>query len=188
MEKLAGRLRCEHTPNGIRLEIPAQSSWEDAFILIFLIAWTSLAILYRRAILPGDQASPFAWFNLAFSIAGVLLVVGLLLWSLTGRTILHVSPFEIRLERRVVGLEWDTRAFRVDQVHGLRFIPPYSLYKYVMDTDRHPSKMEFVANNKRYRFARGITEREACALINRVNSIADLVRTDDGVAGSHLSR
>jgi hypothetical protein len=177
MEKLAGGLRCENTPNGTRLEIPAQSSWQDIFALIFLIAWTSLAILYRRDILPGDQASPFGWFNLAFGILGVLLVAGLLLWSFTGCTFVTVNPLQIRLERRVAGLQWDTRTFRVDQVHGLRFVPPYSLYKYVVNTDRHPSKMELVANNKRYRFARGISEREACALVDRVNSIVVVAST-----------
>jgi hypothetical protein len=176
MEKLSGRLLWENTATGICVEIPARSSGEHIFLYLMFVAFTTLAILYRRAILPGDQASAFAWFNVALGVGGVLLLAGLILWNFTGRTVVTVNPSGIRLERRVAGLQWDTRTFRVDQVHGLRFIPPYSFYKY--RSDHYPSKMEFFAGRKRCRFAQGISEREACALVDCINSVSVFAKTN----------
>jgi len=170
MQRLAGRLQFEHTADGVRIKIPARGSWQAILALVLLAAWTALAIAYRGAIPSNDQASSFAWFNLAFSIAGLLFVAGMLLWSFTGRSIVTITPSEIWLERRVVGLPWDSRTFRADLVGGLRYIPPSCLYKYA-PSDHYPSKMELSSGNKLYRFARGITEREACALVDQANSI-----------------
>lgn len=171
MQPLAGRLQYERTGEGVCIEIPARGHWTAVLGLIFLAAWVCLAIAYRRAILPGDQASLFAWLNVGLGIAGFLLVGGLLLWSLTGRTLVRLTASEIRLERRVAGVPWDERAFPADSVGGLRYVPPDSLYKYAINSDRHPSRMEISVGERRYRFARGIDEREAGALMEQAKSI-----------------
>jgi extradiol dioxygenase family protein len=92
-------------------------------------------------------------------------------WSFTGRTIVSVNQNEMNIQRRVLGFEWDTRRFATFEIRNLRYLPPTEIWTFRTDTDPNASKVQFQVKNKTVRFAGGITEREACALFDCLETI-----------------
>lgn len=171
LNKLSGRLKWVRTGLGIRIVIPARRDW---WIVPFAMFWTTAAGVdwfYLLDATPNRGLSPLVWICIAIITAGGCVFVCFLLWGITGRTILAMDPFELKLERRVIGIEWDTRKFATYDVKNLRYIPPEYIWAFRTDTDPTTSKIEFQAKGKTIRFARGITEREACALFDRMMGV-----------------
>ena len=172
LEKLAGRLRWERTGQGIRIVIPARQDWWIVPLAIFLTAiawvdWTDWFFLHNS--LPDSSFSKLAWLGIATSAVLACIFVCWFLWGMTGKTILAMDPFELKLERRVIGIEWDIRKFSTYDVKNLRYIPPAYIWAFRTDTDPTTSKIQFQAKSKTIRFARGITEREACLLFDKMD-------------------
>lgn len=123
--------------------------------------------MYQRHIGTTEGLVRFAWTCVVAGIAGIFIVVGWLLWSLTGETAVTLNPAKMKIQRLVLGIEWDTRIFATCDVHNLRYIAPTSMW-YRNEPDPNSSKIQFQENGKKRRFAGGITEKEACALIDRM--------------------
>jgi hypothetical protein len=171
LEKLAGRLKWERTGLGIRVVIPSRRDWWIIPAALFATAiagidWISLLSVFSDGGLP-----PRVWICVAIITAGGCVFACYLLWGLSGRTIVAMDPFELKLERRVIGIEWDTRKFATYDVKNLRYIPPAEFWAFRTDTDPNTSKIQFQSKGKTIRFARGITEREACALFDRIMEV-----------------
>ncbi len=99
---------------------------------------------------------------------GVCFLLAWISWSFTGKTIVTVNQKELTIQRRVLGIEWDTRQFATFDVRNLRYLPPTEIWAFRTDTDPATSKLQLKAKNKTVRFASGITEKEACALFDRM--------------------
>jgi hypothetical protein len=171
LERLAGRLKWEHADQGIRVVIPARWGW----LAISAAAGVVGAIIESMQLewmTPSDEARFRLGVISAVIVAvGVCIVAGWISWSFTGRTIVAINQNEVRIQRRVLGVEWDMRRFATCDVRNLRYLPPTEIWAFRTDTDPNTSKVQFRAKKKTIRFARGITEREACALFDRMQEI-----------------
>jgi hypothetical protein len=170
LEKLAGRLKRERTGLGIRVVIPARLDWWIVPVALFATAIVGVDCFYLSN-LPEGGFSLLVWICIAIIAAGDCVFMYWFLWSITGKMILAMDPFELQLERRVLGIVCDTRKFATCDVKNLRYIPPVYIYAFRTDTNPATSKIQFQAKGKTIRFARGITEREACALFDTMMGV-----------------
>jgi hypothetical protein len=171
LENLAGRLMWEQTAEEIRVEIPALFNWQVVPDAALLCVWIVGAWLYQRNFVPGRGLAALAWSCIVAGVVGLFLAAGWVLWGLTGETILTLNPAELKIQRLVIGIEWDTRTFASNDVRGLRYVPPANRWTFRDGADPNASMVQFQANDKKYSFAGGITEREACALIDRMLAV-----------------
>jgi hypothetical protein len=112
-----------------------------------------------------------AWSCIVAGVVGLFIAAGWVLWGLTGETILTLNPAELKIQRLVLGIEWDTRTFASNDVSDLRYIHPTNRWAFRDDADPNSSKIRFQAKGKTHGFAWGVTEREASALIDRMLAV-----------------
>jgi hypothetical protein len=179
LNKLAGRLKWEKTGLGIHVVIPARLDWWIVPTALFATAVVGVDCFYLFNNLPEVGLSPIVWICLAIITTGGCVFLYWFLWSITGKTILSMDPYELKLERRVIGIVCDTRRFATFDVKNLRYIPPVYIYAFRTDTNPATSKIQFQAKGKTIRFARGITEREACALFDTMMGIYKFPKDDE---------
>jgi hypothetical protein len=171
LETLAGRLKWERTGLGIRVVIPARLDWWIMQAALVATAVVGVDYLYIFNNLPDGGLSPLVWICIVIVIIGGGVFICWFLWSIAGKTILRMDPFELKLERRVIGIECDSRRFATCDVKCLRYFPPVYIYAFRTDTNPATSKIQFQFKGKTIRFARGITEREACALFDAMMGV-----------------
>jgi hypothetical protein len=167
LETLAGRLKWERTIQGIRIEIPARLSWVALFLTGWLAFWLYAGARIIGKMLAGDDQSSWALVWLVGWAAGACFAGCWLIWSVGGRTTLSLDPAEMRIQRRVFGIEWDTRSYRTSSVHNLRYIPGY-MSPGAIDGGYVQSSIKFEADDKTRSFATGVSDIEAFAMINRM--------------------
>jgi|ERR1017187_6448852 hypothetical protein len=171
LEKLAGRLKWKRSDQGIRIEIPARWGWQAIFAAV-LLAGGALEASQLEWAIPSDEARFRIGILSAVVVGvGVCFMVAWNSWSFAGRTIVSVNQSEIKVQRKVLGIEWDTRRFATLDVRNLRYLPPTEIWAFRTDTDPDTSRIQFLVKNKTVRFASGITEREACAMFDRLEEI-----------------
>lgn len=171
LENLAGRLMGEQTAEGMRVEVPALFNWQVVPDAALVCVWMVGAWLYQRNFTPGRGMAALAWSCIVAGVVGLFLVAGWVLWGLTGETILTLNPSELKIQRLVLGIEWDTRTFARNDVSDLRYIPPTNRWAFREGADPNASKIRFQAKGKTHGFAGGVTEREASALIDRMLAV-----------------
>jgi hypothetical protein len=164
---------------GIRVIIPARRDWWIVPLVIFLSAGTGLEWFYPSDTLPNGNLSQVAWIGIVVLAAMTCIFVCWLLWGMTGKTILEMDPFELKLVRRIIGVEWDTRRFATYDMKNLRYIPPVYIHAFQTDTNPATSKIQFQTKDKTIRFARGITEKEAGALYDRMIEVYKFPQADE---------
>jgi hypothetical protein len=171
LKGLAGRLKWESLDQGVRIEIPARWGWRAIFSAVILIGG-ALSASEIEWTLPSDEAR-FRLGVLSAAVVGlgVCLMLAWIFWSFTGRTVVSINQNELKIQHKVLGFEWDTRRFANFEVRNLTYLPPTEIWAFRTDTDPNTSKIQFQAKNKTIRFAGGITEREACALFDRLETI-----------------
>lgn len=169
--KLVGRLTWEPAGEGISVVIPARLDWWIAPLAVFLSAITEIDWFYLPITLSDGRLSPLVWIYVMTPAALACIFVCWFLWGMTGKTILVVDPSELKLVRRVIGIEWDTRRFATYDVVNLRYISPEDIWAFRTDTDPTTSKIQFQTKDKTIRYARGITEKEACALFDKMMGV-----------------
>jgi len=171
LETLAGRLTWERNGSGIQVEIPAQAGWSLAFLFLWLIAWGGIGgTMVFRAFADDDLSTFMLVWSIAWA-AGVVVGLGAIVWGISGRTTLFLNQSEMKIQRRVMGFEWDTRSFPTNHVANLRFIPAYWSSGGAGSNDGrtyNPSQMRFEADGKTRTFASGLSDVEAFALIDRM--------------------
>jgi|SRR5580692_4001038 hypothetical protein len=171
IEKLAGRLKWERADQGIRVVIPARWGWL-AISAAAAVVGATIEAMQLEWMIPSDEALFRLGVLGAVVVAlGVCAAVAWISWSFTGKTVVTINQNEMRIQRRVLGIEWDTRRFATCDVRNLRYLPPTEIRAFRTDTDPNTSKIQFQAKNRTVRFASGITEREACALFDRMQEI-----------------
>jgi hypothetical protein len=175
LQKLAGRLQWEQMPQGIRVAIPGR---RDTMACLYgplaVVILAGIAIRYWEltdAMASDDARSALQPIATAGCTVGLFTIGCWLAWHLTFKTVLTLDPTETRIQRRIIGVEWDTRSFATCEIRDLRYTPPTQIWPLWTDTDPNTSKIRFEVKGKVRRFAAGITEREACALIDRMMGV-----------------
>lgn len=171
-ETLEGRVTWEQRGQGIRIIIPVRRGPFTALYAPLIVIWLVLATIRYWHVLsePRQATAEFTLQMIAIGIyvLGFFFFVGWLAWTWTGETMVVLNPAEIKIERRVLGVELAARTFRTDQVTRLKFIPPRRVTTQRSSLNPNPSCVQYQANNKTLSFAKGVTEAEARALIDRM--------------------
>jgi hypothetical protein len=168
-DKLAGRLTWEQMPEGIRVEIPARpGAWAYLFSPL-IVLWLVLAAI-RYWHLMGQPHAEDTEFKLQMISMGIYalgfcIFVFWLAFTFTADTVLILDKTEMKLQRRVLGVELSSRSFPTNQVYQVHYIAPQRPEKRRSVVDPNTSKIRFEVDEGTHSFARGITETEACALI-----------------------
>ena len=167
LDKLAGRLTWEQTGQGIRVEIPARRSWTILIHFLWLILWCGAGWLALTRIHQAHHAAthiPLIW-QVGW-VAGVLFMTITILWSLTGSTTLELNSYQLRIIRKMMGLQLGTRSYTNADMCNLRFIP-----NMIRGRTNLPSHISFEENGKTRSFAWAVTETEASALIGKMQTV-----------------
>jgi len=169
LEPLAGRLKWEQTAQGIRVAIPNRRGTRAYIYLPLIVLWLVIASLrYIYVFATPQQEDPAGTLQLIAAglyALGLLFFLGWLAFTFTGETILSLDQDELRIERRVLGIELASRGFPTGQMSQLVYIPPEKLRFSRAVYDPNTSQIQFRSGLGLHSFARGITEGEASALI-----------------------
>jgi len=164
---LAGRLTWEPTGEGIRVDIPARRSWTIVIHFVWLILWCGVGWLALTRFHQAHHAAthfPLIW-QLGWA-AGVILMAGSILWSLTGGTKLELNSHQLRISRQMMGLQLGAQSYANADVRNLRFIP-----NRILGRSNLPSHISFEENGKTRSFAWAVAETEALALFGKMDEI-----------------
>jgi len=175
LKKLAGRLQWERTSHGIRVEIPslrgAIAGILGPLIGICLPAAWFLYWTRMETAPSSDNQLIVEWIGIGACAGAACALVFWLARILTAKTVLALDPTETKIERRVIGVTWNSRAFATCGISNLKYIPPPSIWGHRPDNDPATSEIQFQADHKTHRFAAGITQPEATALIGRMREV-----------------
>lgn len=175
MKKSFGKLRWEGERfSGIRVEILAGNRLRDTLSFIFFVAWTSLSFSYMQVVISQGDEIKYTDAVIFLGVLGLIYFAGKSVWSCTGRTIVYLDSRQLRVERRAVGIQWDTQIFQVGRIYAFRYVSAGSLYRFRIDTDVRRSAMEFRVGKKVYRFARGIADSDARKLLALANDVVEI--------------
>jgi len=175
LEVLEGRLEWEKTARGICVKIPARRGSAFALFGPIIGAWLIFASL-RYASAPGntnpdDARSALLWIVLdGFGVSFCILLFWLA-WAFTSDTVVTLNETQLKIQRRVLGIELVTHDFPTTDVHNFKFIPPAKFWSGKNMTDVRTSKIQFQAKNRLQTFAEGVTQAEAQALIEQMMTV-----------------
>ncbi|MGD0940121.1 MAG: hypothetical protein ABR905_10445 [Terracidiphilus sp.] len=178
-EKLAGRLKLERTGMGIRIEIPSQAGWLAVFFGFWLAFWSATGWFFAAMASTTKSPEAVPWsFAVAWALGWIVILSALIL-CLAGRTTLTLDESEMEIRRRILRMEWGSRRFATKDVLNLRYIPSLSLRGWegtTYTTYTSASQIRFEADGKTRRFALGISDIEAFALIDRMLEVYQFPR------------
>jgi hypothetical protein len=164
-ENLAGRLTWEPTGEGIRVEIPARQSWTIVIQLLWLIVWCGAGWMALARLHEGHHpATHVYWIWILGWAAGVVFVTATILWSLSGSTTLELNSYQLRITRRMMGMQVGTRSYVNADVRNLRFVP-----NMIRGRSNIPSHIEFEEKGRARSFGTALAEAEAVALFDKMD-------------------
>jgi len=173
LEPLAGRLKWERTPLGILVAIPSRRGAMSALYGPLIGIWLIIAGIHYWSLVgggtPSDESqSSLQGIAIVGYVVGFLVILCWLMWAFTSETILHLDANEMRLQRRIIGIDLFTRSFQNSEVEQIRYVAPSHAATSKSITDPNTSKIQFVAKGVPQVFGQGISELEARALIERM--------------------
>jgi len=175
MEKLAGRLKWERTPQGIRVAIPRRRSAMSAFYVPLIVIWLAVASI-RYWHLFETPHTPDVEFTLQIAAIGIY-GVGFVIFAcwlavtFTGETVVSLDPDEMAIQNRVFGVEMATHRFPTREVNQLTYVAPGQRTPNGTLEGPKTSSIQFHAKNRTHSFAKGIGPLEASALIQQMLEI-----------------
>ncbi len=169
---LTGRVMWDETDQGICLSIPVRRGRLTAVYGPLVAVWLALATIHYWRLLAGPhpEDTNFTLQMVAIGIyaIGFIYFVCWLAWIKTGETLVTMHPPELTLQTRVLGIDLTSRTFQTHQINRIRFVPPGKARMQRSVIDPNSSCIRFDANNRIETFARGVTEGEARAMIDRM--------------------
>lgn len=169
LDKLAGRLTWEQTPQGIRVEIPARPPAMTYLFVPLIVLWLVLAAIRYWHLLGQPHAEDTEYtlqlISMGIYAVGFCIFVCWMAFIFTGDSILTLDKTEMKIQHRVLGVELASRSFPSNQVYQVLYIPPDRPETRRSVIDPNTSKIQFEVDDGTHSFARGVTETEACALI-----------------------
>jgi len=171
-ETLEGRLKWERSPDGIQVSIPVRRGASTVGYIFLVLIWLTIAsIHYWHLFTQPRDDSPEAIYQfiaILLYLFGFFFFLGWVAWTATGETILVLDSGGMTLQKRVLGIEVSSRSFRNNEVHSFNYIRPRPFWALRSDTDPSSSRIRFMAGGKYHYFARGVSESEAFALVERM--------------------
>lgn len=175
LETLSGRLKWERTPGGVMISIPVRRGASTIGYAALVVVWLTIAsVHYWHLFTQPRMDSPDAIYQLiaiAIYVVGFFFFLGWIAWATTGETVMLLDEGRMTLQQRVLGIEIATRTFNNHEVHSFSYIRPKSFWAMRADTDPSSSRIRFSAGGKHHFFAKGISESEAFALVERMVEI-----------------
>lgn len=113
-----------NSDRGLHVVIPIKNQWGMVTlcaIFILLFGMVTLLMLLGIPDVLGDPNKPL-WLFILFLvvlIAADTLFIGLLLWSLTGKILVHVNSIDMVLRYKMLGFAHE-RKFELEKIHDLR--------------------------------------------------------------------
>jgi hypothetical protein len=174
-DTLEGRLKWERTPGGIFVSIPVRRGASTAGYALLVLLWLTIASVHYWHLFTNPRLdSPRVLFQLiaiGIYVLGFFFFLGWLAWTVTGETVLLLDSDEMKIQQRAMGIELSSRKFRTSDVHSFNFVRPKHFWALRADTDPSSSRIRFSVGGKFHYFARGISETEAYALVERMVEI-----------------
>jgi hypothetical protein len=121
----------------------------------------------------GEARLVHSWIGIGICAGAICALGSWLLRILTARTVLTLDPTETRIQRRILGFDWQTRSFSTVGLSDLEYIPPPRIWSEQKDSDPVTSEIQFHAGDRTHSFAAGVTESEARALIGKMMEVYD---------------
>ena len=176
LEELEGRLSWEQTPNGMVVHIPSRRG--SMFMLFGPVVGVWLLFTAARYsassgpnISPEEAQSALVWLIVSGFGVSFCILLAWAAWAFTSESMLTMDQTTIKIQNRVLGIEVMTKSFPLIDAHNFRFIPPGGYSSGNKVSDPRTSKIQFKVGSKVQTFARGITQLEAVALMERMQEI-----------------
>ncbi|MGO9339697.1 MAG: hypothetical protein ACLPY1_19530 [Terracidiphilus sp.] len=180
-ETLEGRITFEKGDRGIRIAIPVRRGPFAAIYGPLIVIWLILATVRYWNLLSGPhpEDTNFSLQQIAIGIyaVGFLYFVCWLAWTTTGKTVVTLNPPKVKIQSCVFGVPLVSRTFHTSEIHRMRFIPHKRLITQKSVVDPNSSRIRFEANNRSESFAKGVTEEEARALIDKMLQVYEFPRS-----------
>jgi hypothetical protein len=180
-EKLEGRVMIEKTGHGLRISIPVRRGPFAAIYGPLVAIWLGLATIRYWHLLAGPHPEDLN-FNLQMIAIGIyvfgfIYFVCWLAWTMTGENVVILNPPEVKIESRVFGVPLASRTFQASQIHRIRFIPHKKVATQRSVINPNSSCIRFEVDKRSESFAKGVTEDEARALIDKMLLIYEFPRS-----------
>lgn len=174
-DESTSRLSWVRTSRGIQIGIPGRRSGVVALYAPLIVIWMVLATIHYWRLLGPDRPSgrefTYQLIAIALYAVGFCFFMCWLAWALTSDTLLTLVPDELKIQRRVMGIDVTTSRFQPSGASRLRYVPPTRSWRDKNSVNPTSSKLQFQANSKVYTIASGITESEAGAIIGWMQSV-----------------
>lgn len=174
-ETLTGRLKWERTSTGIQISVPVRRGATTVGYVFLVLIWITIASVHYWHLFTqprGDSPEAiYQFIAILLYVVGFFLFLGWLAWITTGETLVILDPGEMKIQRRVLGIEVSSRTFQNHEVHSFNFVRPKPFWALRTDTDPSSSRIRFIVAGKYHYFARGVSEAEAFALVERMVEI-----------------
>jgi len=180
-EKLEGRVMFENTDRGIRIAIPVRRGPFAAIYAPLVIFWLGLATVRYWNLLAGPHPEDINFglqmIAIGVYVAGFFYFVCWMAWTMTGETVVILNPPKVQIQTRVFGLPLLSSTFHTSQIHRIRFIPHKRIATQRSIINPTSSCIRFEVNKRSESFAKGVTEYEARALIDRMLLVYEFPRS-----------
>jgi hypothetical protein len=174
-DESTSRLNWVRTSRGIQIGIPGRRSGAVALYAPLIVIWAVLATIHYWHLLGPDRPTgrefTLQLIAIALYAVGFCFFVCWLAWALTSDTLLTLDPTELKIQRRVMGIEVTTRCFQPGDARRLRYVPPIRARRDKNSINPTSSKLVFQVHGKVYIIASGVTEHEAGAIIGWMQSV-----------------
>jgi len=175
VETLEGRLKWERTPGGIHVSIPVRRGPTTAGYVVLVIIWLTIASVHYWHLFSSPSIdSPRLMLQViavGIYVIGFFIFLGWVAWTVTGETVLDLDSNQMRIQLRALGIDLSSRSFPTREVHSFNYVRPRQFWALRADTDPSTSRIRFTVKGKYHYFARGVSQSEAFALVERMVEI-----------------
>jgi hypothetical protein len=165
LEPLAGRLKWEHTAEGIRIVVPSRFDIGPLGDTI-LIACIPVLVIDVVAKMDKDWKG-WGWAQLTLALLAVAVLRIITLFA--DQTVLTVNPAWLTARRGPFGLNWKKSSFATRRLHNLRSVPSTSDWTGIKLQGRET--VQFDEDDETCDLVKQLTAREASALIEKMLEI-----------------
>jgi hypothetical protein len=180
-ETLEGRVKFEKTDEGVRIAVPVRRGPFAAIYGPLVAIWLVLATVRYWNLLAGPHVEDTN-FSLQMTAIGIY-AFGLfyflcwLAWTMTGETVITLKPPEVRIARRVFGIDVSVRTFQTEEIYRMRFVPAKRMATQRSVVNPNSSYIHFEVNDRPRKFVKGVSKDEARALIDKMLQVYQFPRS-----------
>jgi hypothetical protein len=188
LEQLEGRLKWERTADGIFVSIPVRRGASTIGYAMLVLVWITIASVHYWHLFSqprGDAPNmTLQLIAIGLYVFGFFVFIAWGLWAVTGETVLILDSSEMKIQQRILGIDFSTRKYRTNEAWNFRFVKPVRFWALRADTDPGTSKIQFNSPKGAQSFGKGIAESEAKALIERMVEVYRFHRSGDSYHGA----